>query len=73
MSPVPTPNSRVRPCAWLHTHSRLCLIVNFHLSRRSDLLVGYSHMWTGNFLEQTGPGIDPDPLESRQIVRPQRE
>ena len=36
------------------------LIVNFHLSKRSDVLVGYSHMWAGNFIKQTGPGRDPE-------------
>jgi hypothetical protein len=34
----------------------LDLILNFHLSRRSDLLTGYSHFWGGEFLKNTrGP------------------
>ncbi|MFO0967151.1 MAG: alginate export family protein [Gemmataceae bacterium] len=35
------------------------LIFNFHLTRRSDFLIGYSQMWEGSFLKQTGPRLDP--------------
>jgi len=32
------------------------LWTNFHLSQRTDLLVGYTHLWGGRFLEETaGP------------------
>ena len=36
------------------------VIVNFHLSRRTDVLVGYSRLFAGNFIEDTGPGADPE-------------
>lgn len=37
------------------------VIVNFHLARYSDLLVGYSHLWGGGFLEATsGPNRASD-------------
>lgn len=42
-----------------HVGDELDLIVNLHVSRRSDILVGYSYMWAGNFVEETGPGQDP--------------
>jgi hypothetical protein len=42
-----------------HVGDELDIIANLHLSRRSDILVGYSHLWAGNFIEQTGPGRDP--------------
>jgi hypothetical protein len=42
--------------------NELDLIVNFHLTRRSDLLIGYSYLWAGRFLEQTGPGQDDPSL-----------
>ena len=41
-----------------HVGDEVDLIVNLHLSRRSDILLGYSHLWAGNFLERTGPGQD---------------
>jgi hypothetical protein len=43
-----------------HVGDEVDVIVNLHLSRRSDILLGYSRMLTGNFLEQTGSGIDPE-------------
>ncbi len=38
----------------------LDLIINFHLSRHSDFLVGYSFMEAGNFLKQTGSRSNPE-------------
>jgi hypothetical protein len=45
-----------------HVGDEIDLIVNFHLTRQSDLMVGYSHLWAGDFLEATGPGRDPELL-----------
>lgn len=38
----------------------LDLIMNFHVGTHQDILVAYSHMWAGRFLERTGPGRDPE-------------
>lgn len=37
----------------------LDLILNFHLGRRSDLMVGYSQLWSGGFIDRTGPAVNP--------------
>lgn len=39
----------------------LDLVLNFHLSKHSDVLVGYSHLWGGEFLQNTrGPNASSD-------------
>lgn len=39
----------------------LDLVLNFHLSKHSDVLVGYSHLWGGDFLRNTrGPNAASD-------------
>lgn len=40
--------------------SEVDLFANLHLSKRTDVLIGYSHLWAGNFLERTGAGQDPE-------------
>ena len=31
----------------------LDVVLNFHLSKHADVLVGYSHLWAGDFLRNT--------------------
>jgi len=38
----------------------LDLIANFHLSRRTDLMIGYSKLQTGDFISNTGNGRSPE-------------
>ena len=38
----------------------LDLTVNFHLTRHSDLLLGYSMLQAGDFIRNTGPGRNPE-------------
>ncbi|HMP69515.1 MAG TPA: alginate export family protein [Pirellulaceae bacterium] len=38
----------------------LDLLWNFHVSAHTDVLVGYSRLFAGRFLRETGPGADPD-------------
>ena len=35
-------------------------IVNFHLSMHSDVLLQYSHFYSGEFIRNTGSGLAPD-------------
>ena len=36
------------------------LAANFHLSQHSDVLVGYSKLFAGDFIKRTGPAVSPD-------------
>lgn len=38
----------------------LDLTVNFHLTRHSDILLGYSHLQAGDFIRNTGNGRNPE-------------
>ncbi|MGE3805924.1 MAG: alginate export family protein [Gemmataceae bacterium] len=38
----------------------LDLILNFHLGKHADIVVGYSKLYQGSFLAQTGPGPSPE-------------
>ena len=38
----------------------LDLFANFHLTNRTDLLVGYSKLNAGNFIQNTGNGRSPE-------------
>jgi hypothetical protein len=38
----------------------LDLLLNFHLSVRQDILLGYSKLYAGQFIKHTGPGGSPD-------------
>ncbi len=43
-----------------HVGDEIDVRVNFHVSRHQDILVGYSKLFTGNFIENQRPGIAPD-------------
>ncbi len=43
-----------------HIGDEIDFRVNFHVSRHHDVLVGYSKLFTGNFIENRRPGISPD-------------
>jgi len=47
----------------------LDLLVNFHLDRRSDLLVGYSKLNAGEFISNTGPHRSPELLYLMYNIR----
>ncbi len=36
------------------------LLFNFHLSNHQDLFLSYSHLFAGEFIKKTGPGLSPD-------------
>jgi hypothetical protein len=36
------------------------LVVNFHLSAHSDILLGYSKLFAGGFIDRTGPSVSPE-------------
>jgi hypothetical protein len=38
----------------------LDLVVNVHLSKHADLFMGYSHLFAGRFIQQTGSPRDPE-------------
>jgi hypothetical protein len=38
----------------------LDFVVNFHLTNHQDVLLGYSHLFQGDFIRQTGPAGSPD-------------
>ncbi|MBX3415000.1 MAG: alginate export family protein [Pirellulales bacterium] len=40
--------------------SELDLLVNFHLTAHQDILIGYSKLFAGNFIRQTGPNVSPE-------------
>jgi hypothetical protein len=40
--------------------NELDFVLNFHLGNHSDVLVGYSHLFAGDFLNATGPGDSSD-------------
>ncbi len=35
-------------------------LFNFHIGPHSDFLVGYSKLWSGRFIRDTGPGVSPE-------------
>ena len=43
-----------------HVGDKIDVRVNFHVSRHQDILVGYSKLFTGNFIENQRQGIAPD-------------
>ncbi len=45
------------------------LIANFHMNKYTDFLVSYSYLRAGNFLQQTGSGIDPQALSCMVNIR----
>ena len=40
--------------------NELDLLMNFHLGAHSDVLVGWSKLWAGDFVRNTGSGRDPE-------------
>lgn len=48
----------------------LDLRFNIHVNRHQDVLLGYSKLWAGNFIKQTGSGnISPDLIYVQYVVR----
>ena len=45
------------------------LLTNFHLSKHTDFLLGYSHLFAGDFIKQTGNGRDVDYLYAQWSFR----
>ena len=39
--------------------NELDLLINFHLTAHQDLLLGYSKLFAGSFIRQTGPSMSP--------------
>jgi hypothetical protein len=42
-----------------HVGDELDLVTNFHLSFHSDIFVGYSVLFAGEFIRNTGPSTSP--------------
>lgn len=53
---------RVDPtgAAGVDVGNEIDLVVGFHLSTHSNLLIGWSKLFTGRFIEQTGPKVNPE-------------
>jgi Alginate export len=47
----------------------LTILTNFHLSRHSDVLVQYSHLYAGEFIKHTGSPLSPDFFYLQYIFR----
>jgi hypothetical protein len=45
-----------------HVGDEMDLRFNIHVNRHQDVLLGYSKLWAGNFLQKTKPGVSPDLL-----------
>ncbi|MBX3616166.1 alginate export family protein [Nitrosomonas sp.] len=43
-----------------HVGDELDFRLNLHVSRHQDVLVGYSKLWSGTFLDRQRPGANPD-------------
>ena len=43
-----------------HIGDEIDFRLNLHVSRHQDVLVGYSKMWSGDFLKAQAPGVSPD-------------
>ncbi|MBY0473982.1 MAG: alginate export family protein [Nitrosomonas sp.] len=43
-----------------HIGDELDFRLNLHVNRHQDVMVGYSKMWRGEFLDKQRPGISPD-------------
>jgi hypothetical protein len=52
-----------------HIGDEIDFRMNFHVSRHQDVLVGYSKLFTGNFLENQRPGIHPDLVYVQYNIR----
>lgn len=45
------------------------LLVNFHLTAHQDILIGYSKLFAGSFIRQTGPNVSPELLYIQHQLR----
>lgn len=52
-----------------HIGDEIDFRVNFHVSRHQDVLVGYSKLFTGNFVNNQRPGISPDFFYAQYTIR----
>jgi hypothetical protein len=43
-----------------HVGDELDFFINFHLTAHQDILIGYSHLFAGEFLQKAGNGQSPD-------------
>ena len=43
-----------------HVGDEIDFRVNIHVDRHQDILVGYSKLFTGNFIQNQRPGVNPD-------------
>lgn len=47
----------------------LDLIVNFHLTAHQDILIGYSKLFAGSYIRNTGPDVSPELLYVQHQLR----
>ena len=47
----------------------LDIMVNFHLSAHQDILIGFSKLFSGRFIKQTGPDVSPELFYLQHQVR----
>ncbi len=52
-----------------HVGEELDFLWNFHLSPHSDFLIGYSHLFAGRYLRETGPGESPGLIYTQYTLR----
>lgn len=52
-----------------HIGDEIDFRINFHVSRHQDVLVGYSKLFTGNFVNNQRPGISPDFFYAQYTIR----
>ncbi|WP_300089136.1 alginate export family protein [uncultured Nitrosomonas sp.] len=43
-----------------HVGDEIDFLLNFHVSRHQDILLGYSKLFTGEFIKNMRPGVSPD-------------
>lgn len=46
--------------AGTHVGNEFDLLVNFHLGPHQDILIGYSKLFAGRFIRETGPPVSPE-------------
>lgn len=46
--------------AGTYVGNEIDFLVNFHLSAHQDILIGYSKLFAGPFIERTGPDVSPE-------------
>lgn len=55
--------------AGTYVGNELDILVNFHLSDHQDILIGYSKLFAGPFIERTGPNVSPELFYLQHQVR----